>query len=133
MPMLAELTETIMSLSASRKKLRKRKAPPPLITSTLQQEAFRRFKFPVKKTMQLAQQLYEGLTIHGGETTGLITYMRTDSFRVSDQARDQAREYIAATLGKEYCPATANVFKSKSKIQDAHECIRPSVPFPCPR
>ena len=129
---LSELQGRDYVLERIQKKSRKRKAPPPLITSTLQQEAFRRFKFPVKKTMQLAQQLYEGLAVRGGEATGLITYMRTDSFRVSDQARDQAREHIAATLGKEYCPAAANVFKRKSKIQDAHECIRPTAPFHLP-
>ena len=129
---LTELKLNDYILERMQKKLKKRKAPPPLITSTLQQEAFRRFKFPVKKTMQLAQQLYEGLNIHGGETTGLITYMRTDSFRVSDQARDQAREYVAAGLGKEYCPSTPNVFKRKAKIQDAHECIRPTFPFHAP-
>ena len=129
---LAELKSSEYILERIQKKLRKRKASPPLITSTLQQEAFRRFKFPVKKTMQLAQQLYEGLNIHGGETTGLITYMRTDSFRVSDQARDQAREFIANGMGKEFCPATPNVFKRKAKIQDAHECIRPTFPFHAP-
>jgi DNA topoisomerase-1 len=129
---LAELQANDYILDRVQKKSRKRKAPPPLITSTLQQEAFRRSKFPVKKTMQLAQQLYEGLAIGGGEATGLITYMRTDSFRVSDQARDQAREHIAAALGQEYCPATPNVFKRKSKIQDAHECIRPTFPFHAP-
>jgi DNA topoisomerase-1 len=129
---LTELKQNDYVLERIQRKSRKRKAPPPLITSTLQQEAFRRYKFPVKKTMQLAQQLYEGLNIHGGETTGLITYMRTDSFRVADQARDQAREYIAASLGKNYCPTTANVFKRKAKIQDAHECIRPTFPFHAP-
>lgn len=129
---LSELRGRDYVLERILKKSRKRKAPPPLITSTLQQEAFRRFKFPVKKTMQLAQQLYEGLPIHGGEASGLITYMRTDSFRVSEQVRDQARDHIAATLGQEFCPATANVFKRKSKIQDAHECIRPTYPFHAP-
>jgi DNA topoisomerase-1 len=129
---LAELQQGSYVLDRVQRKSKKRKAPPPLITSTLQQEAFRRCKFPVRKTMQLAQQLYEGLAIGGGEETGLITYMRTDSFRVSDQARDQAREHIAASLGKEYCPATPNVFKRKSKIQDAHECIRPTFPFHAP-
>ncbi len=129
---LAELQGNPYVLERIQKKLKKRKPLPPLITSTLQQEAFRRFKFPVKKTMQLAQQLYEGVNVHGGETTGLITYMRTDSFRVSDQARDGAREYIVASLGKKYCPDTANVFKRKSKFQDAHECIRPTVPFYAP-
>jgi DNA topoisomerase I len=129
---LAELKQNDYILDRIQRKLKKRKPLPPLITSTLQQEAFRRFKFPVKKTMQLAQQLYEGVNIHGGETTGLITYMRTDSFRISDQARDQATEYIVASLGKKYSPATANVFKKKSKIQDAHECIRPTTPFHAP-
>jgi DNA topoisomerase-1 len=129
---LAQLKENDYILDRIQKKLKKRKPLPPLITSTLQQEAFRRFKFPVKKTMQLAQQLYEGVNILGGETTGLITYMRTDSFRISDQARDQAQEFIVAGLGKKYCPATANVFKKKSKIQDAHECIRPTTPFHAP-
>jgi DNA topoisomerase-1 len=129
---LAELRRGDYLLERILKKSRKRKAPPPLITSTLQQEAFRRFKFPVKKTMQLAQQLYEGLNIRGGEATGLITYMRTDSFRISDQAREQARGHIASTLGKEYCPASPNVFRRKSKIQDAHECIRPTFPFHAP-
>jgi DNA topoisomerase-1 len=129
---LADLQQHEYILDRIQKKSRKRKAPPPLITSTLQQEAFRRFKFPVKKTMQLAQQLYEGLTIQGGEATGLITYMRTDSFRVSDQARDQARAFIEASLGKKFLPATANMFKRKSKIQDAHECIRPTFPFHAP-
>ncbi|MCX6554257.1 MAG: type I DNA topoisomerase [Candidatus Aminicenantes bacterium] len=129
---LAELKQNPYVLDRIQKKLKKRKPLPPLITSTLQQEAFRRFKFPVKKTMQLAQQLYEGVNIHGGETTGLITYMRTDSFRVSDQARDLAREYIVSSLGKKFYPVAANTFKMKSKIQDAHECIRPSTPFHAP-
>jgi DNA topoisomerase-1 len=129
---LDELKANAYILERIQKKLKKRKALPPLITSTLQQEAFRRFKFPVKKTMQLAQQLYEGVNIRGGETSGLITYMRTDSFRISDQARDQATEYIVAGLGKKYCPTVPNVFKKKSKIQDAHECIRPTTPFHAP-
>ena len=81
----------------------------------------------------MAQQLYEGLNLHGGETTGLITYMRTDSFRISDQARDQEIEHFIGTrLGKDFYPATPNVFKSKCKIQDAHECIRPTSPFHAP-
>ena len=126
---LGDLEKNPYILERIQKKLKKRKPLPPLITSTLQQEAFRRFKFPVKKTMQLAQQLYEGIHLHGDETTGLITYMRTDSFRISDQAREQAMEYIVSGLGKKYYPATANVFKKKSKIQDAHECIRPTTPF----
>ncbi len=131
-----QCTEVVGGLSANeyildqiKKKSRKRKAPPPLITSSLQQEAFRRFKFPVKRTMKIAQELYEGLSLKDGETTGLITYMRTDSYRISDQAREEARLFIESRFGREFCPARPNVFKSKGKSQDAHECIRPTSPF----
>ncbi len=130
---LAELKLNEYVLERMQKKLRKRKAPPPLITSTLQQDAFRRFKFPVKKTMQLAQQLYEGLNIHGGETTGLITYMRTDSFRVADQARDQAREYIAAGMGKEYLPVHPERVQEKSQDPGCPRMHPAHFPFPCSR
>ena len=82
--------------------------------------------------MKIAQELYEGLNLKDGETTGLITYMRTDSFRISDQAREEARLFIESRFGKEFCPARPNVFKSKGKSQDAHECIRPTSPFHYP-
>ena len=131
-----QCTEVVGGLSANeyildqiKKKSKKKKAPPPLITSSLQQEAFRRFKFPVKRTMKIAQELYEGLSLKDGETTGLITYMRTDSYRISDQAREEARLFIESRFGREFCPARPNVFKSKGKSQDAHECIRPTSPF----
>ena len=127
--MVGGLSARRILLDQIQKKSRKRKAPPPLITSSLQQEAFRRFKFPVKRTMKIAQELYEGLSLKDGETTGLITYMRTDSYRISDQAREEARLFIESRFGREFYPAQPNVFKSKGKSQDAHECIRPTSPF----
>jgi len=105
----------------------KRRQPgPPYITSTLQQDGFRILRFPVKKTMFVAQKLYEGLTIGDLGQTGLITYMRTDSVRISDQARTAARAYIEQTYSPEYVPAKPNAFKNKRKAQDAHEAIRPA-------
>ena len=106
-------------------KERRRNAPPPFITSKLQQTA----RFPVKKTMMLAQQLYEGVDLSGigaDGTVGLITYMRTDSVRVSEEAVGAVREYIGATFGPDYLPEKANAFKTKSDAQDAHEAIRPT-------
>lgn len=129
---LAGLTGNEYLLDQIKKKSKKRKAPPPLITSSLQQEAFRRFKFPVKRTMKIAQELYEGLSLKGDETTGLITYMRTDSYRISDQIREETRHYIETRFGKEFYPAKPNFFKNKGKSQDAHECIRPTSPFHSP-
>ncbi len=125
----ARLKEGEFRLAAVTRKQKKRKAPPPLITSTLQQEAFRRFHMPVKRTMQVAQELYEGLSIGGGEPTGLITYMRTDSFRIGEAAQEGARQFIAERWGKEFVPGTPPVYASKKKIQDAHEAIRPTLPF----
>ncbi len=98
----------------------------PFTTSSLQQEAYRKHSIVTKKTMQLAQQLYEGIELGKEGTVGLITYMRTDSVRVSPEAQAAAREYIENKYGKEYVPQTPRVFKSKGKIQDAHEAIRPS-------
>ncbi len=111
------------------RKLKKRRPLAPLITSTLQQEAHRRFNLTVKRTMKLAQELYEGITLKSGERTGLITYMRTDSYRIANEAQNAAREFIAANFGTDYCPARPNIFGSKKKIQDAHEAIRPTLPF----
>lgn len=101
---------------------------PPFITSRLQQEASRRFRFSPKKTMLIAQKLYEGVDLGEGEATGLITYMRTDSVRVSDEAISFARQYIDKTYGKLYLPKTPNFFKNKKSAQDAHEAIRPADP-----
>src|SRR5947208_2440346 len=101
---------------------RKRNAAPPFITSKLQQTA----RFPVKKTMMLAQQLYEGGIEIPGLTGGLITYMRTDSVRIAEEALTALREYIPKAFGPEYLPEKPNVYKTKSDAQDAHEAIRPT-------
>src|SRR5262249_62024010 len=103
-------------------KERKRHAPPPFITSKLQQTA----RFPVKKTMMLAQQLYEGGIDIPGLTGGLITYMRTDSVRVADEALVAVREHVKTAFGADYLPEKPNVYKTKADAQDAHEAIRPT-------
>lgn len=108
------------------KSQRKRRAPAPFVTSTLQQEAARKLGFTAKKTMALAQQLYEGAEIGKDGMVGLITYMRTDSVRISNAARDDARGYILERFGKEYVPEKPNEFKNKKGSQDAHEAIRPT-------
>ncbi len=105
---------------------KKRTPGPPYITSTLQQDGFRVLRFPVKKTMYVAQKLYEGLTVGELGQTGLITYMRTDSVRISDQAREAARKYIEEVYSAAHVPAKPNVFQNKKKAQDAHEAIRPA-------
>ncbi len=107
------------------KKMKRRNPLPPFITSTIQQEAARKLHFSASKTMSLAQQLYEGLEL-GESTAGLITYMRTDSTRVSDEARKAAAQYLTSTYGKEYVPATFTEYKISSNAQDAHEAIRPT-------
>ncbi|HCK98994.1 MAG TPA: type I DNA topoisomerase [Candidatus Marinimicrobia bacterium] len=100
--------------------------PPPFITSTLQQETTRRFHYPATKTMVIAQQLYEGIDI-GGERVGLITYMRTDSVRISKEAIDGVRDFVSKRFGPEYLPNNPRYFKTRKKnIQDAHEGIRPT-------
>lgn len=106
---------------------KKRTPAPPFITSTLQQEAARKFGFSAKKTMMLAQQLYEGVEIEGEGSVGLITYMRTDSTRISGEALNESREYILANYGEKYLPEKPRVFKTKSAAQDAHEAIRPTM------
>lgn len=108
------------------RKQRRKNAPPPFITSTLQQEAARKLRFPAKKTMRVAQRLYEGVEIGDEGAVGLITYMRTDSTRLADEAVKAARDYIAERFGAGYVPAKAAVYKTKSGAQDAHEAIRPT-------
>ena len=105
---------------------RTRKAPLPFTTSTLQQEASKVLNFSTSKTMNLAQQLYEGVEIKGEGTVGLITYLRTDSVRVSEEAAFSAKEYIAKNHGENYCAAGQKESKKKQRIQDAHEAIRPT-------
>jgi len=109
-----------------KKQSKKRGAPPPFITSTLQQEAARKLGFTTKKTMMLAQQLYEGVETKGGSSEGLVTYIRTDSMRVSSSAQGEALEHILRNYGKQYVPEVPNRFNSKKNVQDAHECIRPT-------
>ena len=105
---------------------KKRYSAPPFTTSTLQQEASRKLGFTPKKTMMVAQQLYEGVDVAGEGTTGLITYMRTDSLRLSDEAMDAAAGFIRSRYGNEYYYGQHHVFKTKAGAQDAHEAIRPS-------
>ena len=105
---------------------RSRHAPPPFTTSSLQQEASRKLGFTTKLTMLLAQQLYEGVEIAGQGVTGLITYIRTDSVRVAEEAQNQARDYVVKTYGAEYVPAKPNIYKGRKGAQDAHEAIRPA-------
>ncbi len=111
-----------------KKRVTTRQPAPPFITSTLQQEASRRMGFQARRTMKAAQELYEGVEIPELGAVGLITYMRTDSLRVSDEAKAAAAEYIRDTYGKQYLPASPRNFKTKKGAQDAHEAIRPSMP-----
>lgn len=115
-----------------RVKQRTKSPSPPFITSTLQQEAYKRLGFSAKKTMTIAQNLYEGVEIGSEGLIGLITYMRTDSFRVSDDASNEAREFIEAQYGKEYLPQRSRRFKSPKTAQEAHEAIRPTSAFRTP-
>ena len=103
-----------------------RHAPAPFTTSSMQQEAARKLGFTTKLTMLIAQQLYEGVEIHGKGTTGLITYIRTDSVRIADEAQKAALEYISDTYGKDYVPGKPNIYKGRKGAQDAHEAIRPA-------
>ena len=108
------------------KKERKRNPVAPFITSTLQQEASRKLNFSPKKTMMIAQRLYEGLPVGSRGTVGLITYMRTDSTKFSVEATDAIRDYIVNRYGDKFCPKEPNVYKSKKSAQEAHEAIRPT-------
>ena len=105
---------------------KKRNPVAPFITSTLQQESSRKLRFSVKRTMMLAQRLYEGIELGKEGAVGLITYMRTDSVRISEDALREARAYIAVKFGPEYLPDAANIYRSKKEAQDAHEAIRPT-------
>ena len=115
-------------VKAIKKRVTKKQPAPPFITSTLQQEASKRLGFQSKRTMKAAQELYEGIDVNGMGAVGLITYMRTDSLRISADAQNAAAEYIKATYGESYLPDKPRVFKSKKNAQDAHEAIRPSMP-----
>ena len=121
-----ELQNAEFTVKDVKKGSRSRKSPVPFITSTLQQEASKTLNFSTQKTMRLAQQLYEGVDIKGRGTIGLITYLRTDSTRISDTAETQVREFIDKTYGAENITKEVNTGKSNKKIQDAHEAIRPT-------
>ncbi|MGE5630650.1 MAG: type I DNA topoisomerase [Caulobacteraceae bacterium] len=124
--LLAELKGAKYSVKKVKKGEKRRNAPSPFITSTLQQEAYRKLGYTTKKTMMIAQQLYEGVDIKGEGTIGLVTYIRTDSTRISDEAKRDAAGYIAEKFGKNYLGGENRQSKPGKKVQDAHEAIRPS-------
>ena len=121
-----DLENAVYEVADIKKGERSKKAPLPFTTSTLQQEASKALNFSTQKTMRLAQQLYEGIDIKGQGTVGLITYLRTDSTRVSDEAESAAREFIAENYGEKYLAEGSTSKKDGKKIQDAHEAIRPT-------
>ncbi|MGO8720402.1 MAG: type I DNA topoisomerase [Acidobacteriaceae bacterium] len=123
---LAALKTAEWKVRAVEKKERRQNPTAPFITSKLQQDASRKLGFNVRRTMGVAQRLYEGVEVGSQGTVGLITYMRTDSTRVSPDAIEEARAYIGKKLGQKYLPASPNVFKGKKDAQDAHEAIRPT-------
>ena len=120
------VTGADFTVSGVKRQDKQRNPAPPFITSTLQQDASRKLNMTPRRTMSVAQQLYEGVDIAGEGTVGLITYMRTDSLRLSDEALSAARSFIESRYGKEYYPGKPRHFKTKSGAQDAHEAIRPS-------
>ncbi len=123
---VAEAEKEQFIVDAVATKERKRNPTPPFITSKLQQEAARKFGFSVKKTMTVAQKLYEGIEIGKEGSVGLITYMRSDSTRISDTALNETRDFVGGEYGKDYLPEKPNFYKSKKGAQDAHEAIRPT-------
>lgn len=122
---LADLKDASYLLSSVQKKNRKKSPLPPFTTSSMQQEANQKLNYTAKRTMQLAQQLYEGIAIDG-TNVGLITYMRTDSTRIAEPAQNEALSYIEETFGKDYCPEKPRSYAQKGHIQNAHEAIRPT-------
>lgn len=123
---LKDLENAVYKIIEIKKSERQKKAPLPFTTSTLQQEAAKTLNFSTSKTMSLAQQLYEGVDVKGHGTVGLITYLRTDSVRISEEADTAAREFIGETYGKEFIASQEEGKESKKRIQDAHEAIRPT-------
>ena len=124
---LDEIQNADFTVATVKKGVRKRSPAPPFITSTLQQDASRRLGYQAKRTMKVAQELYEGVEIEGLGAVGLITYMRTDSLRISDEALRDAASYVRATYGEAYTLAKPRVFRTKKNAQDAHEAIRPTM------
>lgn len=129
---VSELDKKNYEVRKVRKGSKKRNSSPPFITSTLQQEASKKLGFASAKTMQIAQMLYEGVDVGEGDSVGLITYMRTDSVRLSEEAVSSASEYIIETYGKEYSKSTNYSGKKRKEAQDAHEAIRPTDTFRTP-
>jgi len=129
---LAALRQTPFKVGAVVKKTVNRNPLPPFITSKLQQDAIRKLKFSAKKTMLIAQQLYEGIDLGPGEPVGLITYMRTDSTRIAAEAAHEALDLIGRTFGPDYAMEQPRFFKNQKKVQDAHEAIRPTSVFHTP-
>ncbi len=125
---LSRLDGAHYSVDNVKKGVRNKQPAPPFTTSTLQQDASHRLGFTSKRTMKVAQELYEGIDIAGYGSIGLITYMRTDSLRISDESRAEGSEYIKNTFGKQYLPEKPRSYKSKGRTQDGHEAIRPTVP-----
>ena len=125
--LLNELQACEFVVSNVKKSVRRKTPAPPFTTSTLQQEASRRLGFQARRTMKAAQELYEGVEVEDLGAVGLITYMRTDSLRISAEAQQQASAYIEGAYGKNYLPPSPRTFKSKNNAQDAHEAIRPTI------
>ena len=123
---IARLRGRPLLVSAIKTRRRRRHPSPPFITSTLQQEAFRKLRMPTRRTMQIAQELYEGLGVGEEGSVGLITYMRTDSTRVAEEALDGVRQYIGDQIGGDYLPEKPNRYRSRKGAQEAHEAIRPT-------
>ena len=123
---LTEIENKNIVIDSIEIKERKRSAPKPFTTSLLQQEAGSKISFPTKKTMSIAQQLYEGVDVKGSGTLGMITYIRTDSQRISEEAQEHAKEFILESYGSAYFKKYVNQASKGKKIQDAHECIRPT-------
>ncbi len=125
---LERLKDAEFTVTNIKKSVHRKSPSAPFTTSTLQQEASRRLSFQARRTMKTAQELYEGVEIKGMGATGLITYMRTDSLRISDEARASAYEFIRNKYGEKYIPETPKKYKTKSNAQDGHEAIRPTHP-----
>ena len=123
---LARLDGATFVTDSVKKGTRKKQPSPPFITSSMQQEASRKLNFQAQKTMKIAQELYEGVDIEGLGTTGLITYMRTDSLRISEEARQAHAEFVKANYGENYLPEKPRYFKTRAGAQDGHEAIRPA-------
>jgi DNA topoisomerase I len=131
--MVAELEKEKYIVSDVQHKEKKSHPRSPFTTSLLQQEAFNKINFSVSKTMRIAQELYEGIDLGAEGSVGLITYMRTDSVRISNDAQDAVRGYIGEKYGAEYLPATPPKYRSKKSAQEAHEAIRPTLPLRSPQ